>query len=119
MNNPTTDDRLNQAKLRLRGRIGLEQRQATAKRERDRIRRERSAEVRVTSQMDVAPGAIAKGFRGVDGGLDTPAFQQARPYAIGRNPCQCPPPPIRQQSPGKPKVKGEVVFIYIATEPDP
>ena len=117
--NATNRSRLERAKRRLRERAMLDLRMRTRQWERDRQRKERNAEIRVSSQMNVASAAVSKGFKGIDGGLDTPAFQQARPYAIGRNPCQCPPPPLQRQSPGKPKIKGEIVFIYIVDIPDP
>lgn len=121
MDNPNfnSDALLEQAKVRMRERVKLQNSLQANQQRRDRQRKERTAEIRVSSQMNVAPGAVSKGFKGIDGGLDTPAFQQSRPYAIGRNPCQCPPPPNRNQPPGKPKIKGEIVFIYIATVPDP
>ncbi|MEM9771509.1 MAG: hypothetical protein AAF889_07935 [Cyanobacteria bacterium P01_D01_bin.73] len=101
------------AKARIRERIKLERAIAEEAWWRRRLLLERSAEIRVASQMDVPSGAIVRGFSGISGRLDTPTYQRSVPYAIGPSPCRCRPRPIRRPVPGK-RTKGEVVFIYVS-----
>ncbi|MGD1938410.1 MAG: hypothetical protein ACFCA4_12760 [Cyanophyceae cyanobacterium] len=102
------------AKSRIRERVKLKNSLTQKSQARRRTRKEQSAEIRVTSLMDVPAGAIAKGFTGINSGVDTPTFQRSVPYAIGPSPCRCRPRPSDRPTPGRP-LKGEVIFIYVST----